>query len=438
MRNVSLTLTVLLVLTIGLTLGACRNQQQPTPTPPPTATAADEAAADGTPVARDPVLPTAAPTPTADATSGELVLWHAWAQTDGDALAAILDAAQRAYPDLTVETLFVANDDLPQAYADAVAADGGPDLLLAPNWWLDDLAARDALLPIGDLVAAETLADYAPAALDNLSAGGTLYGLPLSVETVALFYNQSLLGDVEPPLTMDEWLVQARTAAKQGTGLYASLYHVYWGIPAYGGTLVDNDGAVVMTENEGTAEFLAWLAALDETEGSYVDIDYGMLKDRFKKSEFAFFVDGPWATAELRDALGDDLAVAPLPAGPAAPAQPWLSADGLFVNAAASPEQQARALRFAEFATGAEAGALLAEVANRLPAHQQAEIEGNPILSGFLQQSANAQAMPPALESDADFWAYAGDMLLRVLNDDATAEVAVREAEALINEAGGR
>ncbi len=438
MRNISLKLTVLLVLLVGLLLTACRNQPQPTPTPAPNATAADDANTDGTPVARDPVLPTVGPTPTVDATRGELVLWHSWAQADGDALAALLAAAQRAYPDLSVQTLFVANDDLPQAYADAVAAGGGPDLLLAPNWWVNDLAARDVFLPLDDLVDAGTLADYAPAALDNLSTDGTLYGLPLSVETVALFYNQALLGDIAPPSTTEEWLALAEESAAQGTGLYASLDHVYWGIPAYGGMLMDDSGAVALTQNNGAAEFLAWLAALSKVEGSYVDIDYGMLKERFKKGEFAFFVDGPWATAELRDALGDDLAVAPLPAGPSGPAQPWLNADGLFINAAASPEQQARALRFAEFATSAEAGAILAEVANRLPAHQRAEVNGDAILHGFLQQSANAQAMPPALETDAEFWAYAGDMLLRVLNDDATPEVAVREAEALINEANGR
>ena len=57
-----------------------------------------------------------------------------------------------------------------------------------------------------------------------------------------------------------------------------------------------------------------------------------MLLDRFTKGEFAYFVDGPWAAAQLSAALGDDLMVIPLPAGPAGPAQPWLYSDGVFVN----------------------------------------------------------------------------------------------------------
>src|SRR5690606_19526441 len=105
--------------------------------------------------------------------------------------------------------------------------------------------------------------------------------------------------------------------------------------------------------------FLTWLQTVNKTQGSYVNSDYGMLLDRFKKGEFAYLVDGPWALPELSAALGDALVVVPLPAGPAAPAQPWLYSDGLFVNASIAPDQQALALTVAQaMTTGAAASAL--------------------------------------------------------------------------------
>jgi arabinogalactan oligomer/maltooligosaccharide transport system substrate-binding protein len=61
------------------------------------------------------ILPTATPTPTPLA--GRIVLWHSWAEGDGDALAAILAAYQQAEPGVIVDTLFVAYPDLAQAYA---------------------------------------------------------------------------------------------------------------------------------------------------------------------------------------------------------------------------------------------------------------------------------------------------------------------------------
>ena len=43
-------------------------------------------------------------------------------------------------------------------------------------------------------------------------------------------------------------------------------------------------------------------------------------------------VDGPWASGGYKEALGDNLAVAPMPAGPAGTSQPLTGADGWYIN----------------------------------------------------------------------------------------------------------
>ncbi len=43
---------------------------------------------------------------------GVVSLWHSWSQTDGDALARILEDFNQMYPEVQVETLFVAYNDL--------------------------------------------------------------------------------------------------------------------------------------------------------------------------------------------------------------------------------------------------------------------------------------------------------------------------------------
>ncbi len=47
-------------------------------------------------------------------------------QTDGGALARILEDFNQMYPEVQVETLFVAYNDLLQSYAQAVADGSGP------------------------------------------------------------------------------------------------------------------------------------------------------------------------------------------------------------------------------------------------------------------------------------------------------------------------
>lgn len=392
------------------------------------------AAGAAAPAVQQPPAPTPSPTPVPQ---GRIVLWHSWGRGDADALGQILGSFAAQYPQVTVDTLFVADSELPKAYADAVLAGAGPDLVLAPTWWLSDFVQLGVVQPLDMLVDAPTLEGYWPAALDNLRAGGQLYGLPTNFELAGLFANTGLTGGAPPPGTTADLLAQAQAAPTQGAGLYNSLFHLYWGLPAYGGQLFDPNGAVVIDQGGDVAGYLAWLRQMGQTPGSYVDTDYGMLLDRFKKGEFAYFVDGPWAIDELRAALGDSLAVLPLPAGPAGPAGPWLYTNGVMLNPLSSPEQQALALLFARHLTNAESGSLLASVARRLPANRNAVMGSDPILQGFMNQAATAQSMPNTAEMDA-VWGYLGDMLIKVVDGGADPAATVAETAALINEANGR
>lgn len=381
------------------------------------------------------LLPTATATPTPLA--GRIVLWHSWAEGDGDALAAILTEYQRTQPNVIVDTLYVAYPDLAQAYADAVAGGGGPDLVLAPNWWLNGLAEAAVVQPLDGLISAEEMASYWPAALDNFRLNGRLYGLPTNYEVTSVFVNRSLADPTVMPATLDEWLAQAQQSPSQGIGLYNNLYHLAWGLPAYGARLFDENGVAILDQGGDAAGYLRWLRDLSQTPGSYVDPDYGMLKDRFRKGEFAYFVDGPWAIEELRGVLGENLAVAPLPSGPAGAALPWLSADGVLFNPNLDPGQQELALSFARFMTTAESGAAIASLGKRLPAARNTALGDDPLLQGFARQAANAQPMPSVPEM-AFAWEHGGDMFVKVVDGDADPAATVVETAALINDASGK
>jgi arabinogalactan oligomer / maltooligosaccharide transport system substrate-binding protein len=433
-RPLPLLVTLLRLLACLSLLAACSDD---TPTPTPTPTVAAQTAPAGEGAAAAPATPAAAtPTPTPNL-SGRLVLWHSWAEADGDALAAILTAFGERHPNVTVDTLFVGYNDLPQSYTDAVLADSGPDVILSASWWLDDLVNAGVVQPLDGLLTPQELAPYWPATLAHLRRGDQLYGLPTHFELVSLFYNRALVPPDRLPTTTDALLRLAQENPQQGSGLYASLYHLYWGMPAYGAQLFDEGGRVILDRNSGAADYLTWLAAMRGTSGTFVDVDYGMVLDRFKKREFAFFVDGPWAIDELRGALGDELAVTTLPAGPAGPARPWLSAEGVFLNPRVMPDQQQKALAFARFMTSPAAGEILARQARRLPANQAAGVGDDPLLQGFLAQAAAAEPMPATPQME-NLWGYGGDMLVKVLGGTGAPADIVAETTTLINEANGK
>ncbi|MEZ4634034.1 MAG: hypothetical protein R2856_03490 [Caldilineaceae bacterium] len=152
-----------------------------------------------------------------------------------------------------------------------------------------------------------------------------------------------------------------------------------------------------------------------DTPGVFVDLDYGMLIDRFKKGEFAFFVDGPWSSAELQDARATPWASPACHADPSArralaqrrrgDAQPRLLAYAATPGPAPGPAPgQPRKRR----CPGAHS-----------PAHprpdRRAAGRSHPGF-GFLAQAGDAVPLTNRPELD-EVWGYTGDMILKVLND---------------------
>jgi len=442
-RTLHLFLILLLAL---LALAACDNSEREESPEAQVGGVGGVASIEGAAGSGETNLPAApAPTPTPFTPTGNLVLWHSWAGADGDALAQILTRLRTEAPNLGVETLYVSPNDLPQAYADAVAAGGGPDIAVTQNWWVGDLIDAGVLRPLNAYISADLPAEYWQAALSNFQRDGATWGLPATFETVSLFQNRALASAAQAPTTTDDLLALSSQVASTvdggtstlGVGLYTNLYHTWWGFPAYGASLFDANGKVILDQNGGAANFLTWMQALASSGGSFVDTDYGMLIDRFKKGEFAYFVDGPWAIPELRAALGENLNVVPLPAGPAGPAQPWANAEGVIISPVIGEQQALNAWWLATRLTDAAAGSTFASVAGRLPANQRAALPEDPILRGFAAQAATAQPAPGQKEMDA-VWGYGGDMLLKVLGGSLEPAAAVQETTALINDETGK
>jgi maltose-binding protein MalE len=442
-RGVSRTLALCALALLLLLLAAC-NRNEPTPEPTPTPSPAGIAAIANTPqpqttaaapAAEATPAPTVAPTPTP--LIGRVVLWHSWAQAEGDALASILEQLRNVHPGIQIDTLFVAPNDLVASYSEAVAAGSGPDLILSPNWWLGELIAANAVLNLDTLVGGNLDATYWPASVAAMRHQGSLYGFPMTSSLVALYANRSLLPAEGVPTDMSGLLAAAQSNPAQGIGLYATLFHTYWGFPAYGAQLLDAQGLATLDQGNGAADYLSWLNTVNSTPGSYVNSDYGMLLDRFKKGEFAYLVDGPWALSELSAVLGENLEIAPLPSGPAAPAQPWLYSDGLFVNPNISTEQQILALNVALYMSSDEAGTILATIGGLLPAARNADLSATPLLQGFAAQAATAVAMPTTPEMN-NVWSYGSDMIIKALTGVAEPSAIVVETTTLINEANGK
>lgn len=90
---------------------------------------------------------------------------------------------------------------------EALARGRGPDVLVIHHTWVDRI--RDLLVPApAGVIDQRTLRDeFVDVVAQDLVRDGTTYALPVSVDTLALYYNRDLLssaGIARPPRTWDE------------------------------------------------------------------------------------------------------------------------------------------------------------------------------------------------------------------------------------------
>jgi arabinogalactan oligomer/maltooligosaccharide transport system substrate-binding protein len=337
-------------------------------------------AACGAPATPAPAAPAdpASPAEPAPAEVIEVTFWHAYGTGSAEevTLAKILEQAKTDLPQYKINVLQVPFNDIYNKYRTDVAAGGGPDMFIAPNDSLGDDARAGLIADITDLAAGK-LGAYAPLSVDGMSVEGKLYGIPESLKAVAFWYNTDLLP--EAPKTTAE--LQALMEGGTAISLSYGCYHHYGFFGAFGGEIFDANWKVVADQG-GVAD------AMDYLNGLYkISIANGWPKNDsdglapFTEGKVAAITNGNWAMGDYKTALGDKLAVAPLPSGPGGPANPMLGVDGFYFSP--NSTNMAAALDVALYLTGQNAQLLMMNEAGHVPARTDVEIT-DPLIQGLV------------------------------------------------------
>jgi ABC-type glycerol-3-phosphate transport system substrate-binding protein len=161
---------------------------------------------------------------------------------DVDALQALITKFHAAHPYITVNVRQLTQDELYPRLVEALAEDKGPDIVSISNRNLRGVYSKLAPMPssVNDttvLVTKGTVGtnttittvpkkmlstsqldrDYVQAVKNDVVIGDKIYGLPLSFDTMALYYNKDLLdraGVAEPPKTWEEFQAAVKKITK--------------------------------------------------------------------------------------------------------------------------------------------------------------------------------------------------------------------------------
>ena len=341
---------------------------------------------------------------------GRVLLWHAWPEPKAAALTAVLNRFQALYPEVVVkQQAFATPAALLSQFQTAAAAGLGPDLILAPSGWIRPLQEAKLIDNIAATLPSTTIDRFWPAGRTAMRYQVGIYGLPLAVETMVLYYDRRLVE--QPPATLDELLVAATDG--QIVELSTTFVDAFWGVQAFGGQLLDSDGRVALDQG-GLAEWLAWLESARATPDLILEANRAALLERFitggvayyvgQTNEYAAILAGrtPDPAADNQAAVAQ-IGVAALPQGPSASAGPFLQTEGLLFSNVSSANQRVLALALAQFITNAEQQTTLMRTAGLLPANRRVQVNValEPVIAAMLTQVRTAAPLPnsPTLET---------------------------------------
>jgi len=393
------------VAALVLVLVACTGAQ---PTASPTAAPTD--------------APTAAPTEAPMGLEGSLTMWQTYgsgAGTEGAALIEALDLVRAENPGLTVDVVEVGFGDLFNTYQ-LQASSGDPDLFVAPNDSLGDLARAGLSQDLTSYFTADELARFSDLAIDGSSLDGVLYQVPESLKAVAMYYNADTVAT--PPATTADLVAAAEGGTRVGLfGGQNGLYHNFgwWG--AFGGQLMNDEGACTADET-GVADAYQFLVDLQEAGATFYT-DYADMAAAFNAGDLDIIVDGPWAAggyvAEV-EALG----VAAMPAGPAGPALPFTGVDGWTINP--SSDNVDLAVAFAKRMVAPDIMQIFADTAYHIPADPSVT-SSDPVSDQFATAVESGFPRPQVPELGG-FWGNFGNAQAQILEAGADPTTAVQEA----------
>lgn len=395
----------------ALAFAACGGKEAPKPdaaappTPPPETSAATDAAAPAptdaaaapAPDAAAAAAPEVAAAPTGPAT--EVVLWHSYRGKEAEALAQVVDTFNGSGQGVTIRSQAIPYDPFVDKVTITVPAGTGPDLFIFAHNMVGNWVEKGVLEPLSGQVPPETLKEFMPESVKALVYRKNLYGLPLAVKSLVMFYNKKLLP--EPPATMEELIpkLQALKAPDryllvyQAGGLY---FHSMW-FQAFGGRVFDDNHVPAFD----TPEHLKGLEYVRDLHMKHKVLEKGisgfMVTSLFNEGNAVVVFNGPWFLAEIEGPV--EYGIATLPTVEGKPLMPMLGIESVFVTKTSKHKEAA--LKAAMYLAGAASAKVRMEIGRQPVTHQATLEEGaktDDQMRVFMEQSKNAVLMDASPE----------------------------------------
>lgn len=367
-----------------------------------------------------------------------LTLWHSWSGAKLDALNNLARSYEQSHPDVRISLESKPASDMLRTYGLSVADGSAPQILLMLGRYVGELAERQYIAPLDDVFSAEDLAELLPQAVDSARFNDQLYAVPITFDTLTLFYDRRQIS--APPETFDQVLELNAAQRSQpieqrplSLGYYLSLETTLPYLDAFGGAVFNQAGDPVFASQgrEATLRWLDWLKSLQLSQDTIVSSDFSAVDAAIQQGRVLSAIDWARRRPAYAQVWGSDgVGIAGLPRlnAEAAP-RPLVLSEVLCINTVVSVEQRTVAQDFLRYMIAKSSQETLWTRGQMLPVHQQVAVAEE--LQPVLASASGAQPFTSKLAA-ATVWRPLNDMLRGVVANTVSANEAIDSAGAAL------
>jgi multiple sugar transport system substrate-binding protein len=153
-----------------------------------------------------------------------LTYWGLW--ENDSIIRPLISAYEAKHPNVKITYLANSPKQYRQRLQAAIDRGDGPDVFRFHNTWVSLLRNELSLVPKEVMTTSEFTSSFYPVAARDLVGGGNIFGIPLEIDGLGLYYNEDLFaaaGISAPPTTWEELLQMVpKIARAEGTGFSVS------------------------------------------------------------------------------------------------------------------------------------------------------------------------------------------------------------------------
>ena len=328
-----------------------------------------------------------------------VVLWHAYNGPERAALEQRASEWNALHPDQPLTLVQVPYDAFADKITSAVPNGNGPDLFVYSHDRIGDWAAAGVIEPIEYWVDDRLAARYRDDALAAMAYQGDLWGLPMAVKCLALFYRTDRVA--HPPRTTDELFAMAPAARARGSYplAYANsdLYqHAAW-LHGFGGAVMTADGEIRIDTPEAAAA-MDFSRRMIERGVTPAETTGPLVETLFNEGKADMALEGPWFTGDIAQGVPWAVTTLPIVSETGKPAAPFFSAEGVLMSARAHDKDAAFAVMqfLADDASARARAEAAGQIVPNVHAYDDGALARDATQAAFRAQLAHTVLIPAA------------------------------------------